>query len=408
MSQPQAQNLEKGRPVLRVERVQDSAGLEALRGPWAELTAEVPDASLFVTWEWVNAWCHHLEPNWDLWVLVAWDDAGCLAGVAPWMLTRHHYGPVRVDRLSFLGTNYAYRIHQDVVARPADKPAVLAAFMDYLIAHRQAWDVLDLEGLAESSMVKPFLAAEKAGRYGEKEPELCPYVTLPGRWEDYELQKLSANRRQQLRARLRRLERDHPGQVELGRVRTSAELTEAMDALVLLHRERWHGRGQTSSFDVPTFLAFHREVAAVALEHDWLRLYWVKVAGEIIAAEYCFYYRGVLFDYQKAFDPDWDAYSPGQIVLGYAIRETIAEGGHELDMARGTYDYKFSWTDQERVDHHVALSSSLPGHLWLFGGNFLVGARNRARTVLPDGLRERINHMLSPKRSEATAMASDK
>jgi CelD/BcsL family acetyltransferase involved in cellulose biosynthesis len=385
----------------RIERVSDPAGLAPLAASWAALMDAAPDLSLFITWDWVNAWCHHLEPGWELWVLTAWDEDGCLAGVAPWTLTRHHYGPLRVDRLAFMGNNYAYRTHQDIVARPGDKAAVLAAFLDYLATQRRAWDVLDLEGLAQDSTVRPALRRVGWGHYGEKEPELCPYTELPATWEAYELEKLSANRRQQLRARLRRLERAHPGQVTLGRVQTAEELPAAMDALIRLHQKRWHARGQTSSFDVPSFVAFHRDVAAAALAQGRLRLYWLKVGDEIIAAEYCFFYRGVVFDYQKAFDPDWDEFSPGQIVFGHLIRETIAEGGRELDMARGNYEYKFSWTDRERIDHHIALSASLPGHIWLFGGNFVASARTRARHIVPPAVRDRINHLLSPKRGAA-------
>ena len=387
MSQPQHQNY-------RIERIVEGARLSALEEPWAALVAQVPDLPVFLTWEWISTWCHHLEPDWQSWLLAAWDENGCLAGLAPWTLTHHQYGPLRVDRLAFMGSNYAYRTHQDIVARLDDKEAVFAAFLDYLKTQAQSWDVLDLEGLSQDSIVKPFLS-HVPGRYGEKEPEICPYTSLPESWHAYEMQKLSANRRQQLRARLRHLERDHPGRVSLGRVRTPDELRGAMDALIELHRKRWHARGQTSSFDVESFVAFHRELAAVTLERDWLRLYWLKVDGEIIAVEYCFFYRGVLFDYQKAFDPAWDSYSPGQILFGHLIRETIAEGGHELDMARGTYEYKFSWTDQQRIDHHVALSTSLPGHIWLLGGNFVSGARTRARTFLPAPVRERINHLLS-------------
>lgn len=388
--------------MYRIERLAMPEQFEAARAAWEQLLATGARAPVFLTWEWVSTWCRHVEPDWEAWVLLAWNADGNLAGVLPLMRVHHTYGPLQVRRLAFIGSNYAYRTHLDLAAAPHEEQAVVDAFMGYLKQQAGVWDVLDLEGLAAGSPLRDALA-RAGGQFAEKEPVDCPYTPLPATWKDYEMEQLSANRRQQIRARRRHLERDFPGQVVFQTVKHAGELPPAMDNLVRLHRLRWHGRGQASSFDVPSFLDFHRDIAARALECGWLRLYLLKIGDRAIAVEYCYLYDGVLFDYQKGFDPDptLERYSPGQLLLAYAIQEAIAEGARELDMARGTYDYKFSWTHASRPDGHILLSTSPVGHLWLAGGQLVAGAKARTRELLPEETRQRINHALSGRRRTA-------
>jgi hypothetical protein len=376
-----------------VERVSDRQGLDDLREPWSDLLAGLPEAPIFQTWEWTNTWYQHREPGWELWVLAARDERGRLTGVAPWMLTHHRLGPVNVDRLAFVGSYLTYRAHMDIVARPEEKEAVFAASMKYLKGRQGAWDVLDLEALAGSSPVR-WCLGETGGRIWQVEELICPYQTLPATWEAYEKERLSSEHRWEIRNRRRKIERDYPGQVTFRQVASQTELDGAMDGLAALHKKRWHGKGQGSSFDHPSFEGFQREISALGLERDWLRLYVLEVAGQPIAAEYAFRYGTTLFGYATAFDPDWGRYSPGQLIMAYTIQRAIAEGLRELDLGRGTFDYKFRWAGQQRQDTHVVLSATLPGHLWASSGVLFRGAKTLAHERMPDSVRERVNRML--------------
>jgi CelD/BcsL family acetyltransferase involved in cellulose biosynthesis len=379
-----------------IERIDGEAGMAALRDGWAALHAETPDAPIFLTWEWVDAWQRNREAGWELWVLAACDETGRLAGVAPWTRMRHHYGPLTLDRLAFVGDHRSYRIHLDVLARPDEKNAVFAAMLDYLASQPRAWDVLDLEALAAGSAVQETLALAGRGgrRYHQVETLPCPYTRLPDSWETYEREQLSAEHRKWIKNRRNRLEKDFPGQVVFERVTDAASLPAAMDDLAALHQKRWHGKGQGSSFDHESFRGFQRDVAALALAHDWLRLYFLRVNGHAIAVEYFFLHGGVLFDYAKAFDPDWSRYSPGQLLMAHVVQDAIGEGVRELDLGRGSFDYKFRWTDQERVDSHVVLSASPTGHLWAYGGAAIRRAKDLAREKLPESVRARVNRMV--------------
>ena len=378
----------------RVERISNEGELRNLREAWSALLATVPQASIFLTWEWISTWWRNREESWELWLLVAWDPDGRLAGVAPWMLVEEPFGPWSLRRLMFARNSGMFPNHMDILARPAEQGEICAAFMDYLQRQGAAWDVLDLEALAADSVVGSCLATA-GGHYREREPLVCPFAGLPQTWEDYERERLSANRRQQLRSRRRKLERDYPGQVTYHEVTHPDELPLALDTLIAFNLVRWHDKGLHASFDDDCFVAFHREMAPLALARGWLRLYMLKVAGQVIAVEYCFRYGDVFTNYQRGFDQAWERYSPGQLLYAHTIRQAIAEHAREFDMLRGAHDYKLSWADAQRFDRHPLLSRTWQGHAWIAGGILFDAAQRTGRKMVSPEIREKINLFLA-------------
>jgi CelD/BcsL family acetyltransferase involved in cellulose biosynthesis len=385
------------RKTYRVERINTETELLALKEPWTALLTDIPDVPISLTWEWVSTWWRRYGQDRALWVLTAWDDAGRLVGLVSWMRVCHHLGPLCLRRIAFVGSWFTYRVHLDVIARPDEKEAVCAAFLAYLDTHRKEWDVLDLEGLAQDSVLKRHLATVD-GRHHEMKAQTCLSVSLPRDWDAYQKNQLSAKKRRNLRYYRRKLERKHPGQVVFHRVTEASELPLAMDSLGKLSQKRWPAEGLATSFDNSRFVAFHREMAALALERDWLRFYQLKVADQVIAASYGFRYRDVFYGYQTGFDLDWGRYSPGRLIIAHVIQEAIKEQTHELDMLGGTHEYKFSWTDKARVEPHLLLSTNWLGHLWSIGAALFDVARFRGRKVLPQALLQRINRFLSARR----------
>ena len=394
--------------MYRVERVSSDGQFFALQGPWTALTANVPNVPIFLTWEWVSTWWRHFHPGKELWVLGVWDASGRLAGIAPWMLTNDCWGPLRLRGIQFLGSGCVCPDHLDVIAGPEEREGVCAAIVGHLSALRRQWDVLDLQGLAQNSVLKRHLIAAK-GRWLERQPQICPFAVLPRDWGAFETNNLSAKKRRFLRYARRRLERDCPGRVNLQRVSEPSELDSALDALATLSQKRHRDRGSVSSFKDVRFLAFHREMAALALERGWLRLYQLKVADQVVAVQHGFHYRGVVYDYQKGFDPNWGRYSPGQLLQAHAIREAVGEGAREFDMLRGDEAYKYTWTDQARADHHVMLSGSRRGHTGLFAAVLIDAAKRVANRILPLSVKLKIARALSNReRSNAGAPPEEK
>ena len=377
----------KNQKEYRVDLETTEAGLYDLEQAWVALQREASETPPFFTWEWVVTWWKHYGSQQQLWVLTARDAQNQLSGILPLMRDQIKLGPFPLNRLAFIGSGVVCPDHLDVVAKPVDQEPVCAAFAAFLQEHKGAWDILDLDGLSENAALLQCLVA--TGLSIQKiNSVVCPYIPLPADWDSYAQDLLSRRERKTLRNRQRRLHRDHPGLSEFHRVTDATKLDAAMDWLIQLNLERWQDKGGTSSFSRSRFAEFHRSISSLALERDWLRLYQLRVADEVVAAEYGFLYHSVFLDYQSGFSPDWGMYSPGRLLQAFAIEEAIREGAREFDLMRGAEDYKYTWTDQQKNDLRIVIPSpNVKGYLWLFsrllrGKLRSVGKRAGLRTLL--------------------------
>ena len=92
-------------------------------------------------------------------------------------------------------------------------------------------------------------------------------------------------------------------------------------------------------------MEFSDETAPRFLEAGLLRLYGLRLDGQIIAAYYGFMHSsgGVrrAYFYLSGFDPAYAKFSLGRLIVEHAIRSAIAERASEFDFLRGNEPYKY-------------------------------------------------------------------
>jgi CelD/BcsL family acetyltransferase involved in cellulose biosynthesis len=382
--------------MYQVEHANTKEKMIALREPWAALLTRIPGAPIFLTWEWIDTWWRHFGEGRELWLLTAWNGDQELVGLAPLMVDPHCGGPLHLRRMCFLGSGLVCPCHIDIVARSEEKEAICTAFLSHIRACGAKWDILDLESTAQDCTLKHQLARAR-GHYRVTKDLVCPFISLPDSWDIYH-KGLKKKLRRNLRYFRGRLEQDYGGQIAFHRVADVEELPSAMNSLTAMHQKRWHARNQATCFDNNRYVEFHRELAAVALEQDWLRFYQLRVAGHVIAALYCFRYQDTFYAYQIGFDLDWSLYSPGRLLIAHVIREAIEEGAHEFDWLRGGHDYKFAWTGESRTDSCLLFSTRWPGSLWMLGLKVWELAAAIGTRVLPQAIQLKIKRNLATQR----------
>jgi CelD/BcsL family acetyltransferase involved in cellulose biosynthesis len=119
-----------------------------------------------------------------------------------------------------------------------------------------------------------------------------------------------------------------------------------------LHRSRWGDEGVLND---AALKQFHREVASEFLDAGMLRLYVLYLDSRPIAAWYGFESNKRVYYYLGGFDPEFQKFSPGTILIGHAIKEAIAGGARELDFLRGTERYKYSWGGRDRPTYRLQM-----------------------------------------------------
>lgn len=336
--------------LAQVERV-DS--LDALRDEWRDLAPSV--GGIFATWEWADTWWRHFGRGRTLLLHACRDKHGRLAAVVPLYAWRERWPRV----IRFLGHGPGDQLGPVCVPRNAP----LAATGIRRALERLDWDVVLAEQLPGEERWTELLGGRRWRR------EASPVLSIPeGGWEGF-LATRSANLRQQLRSRERRLART--GRVQF-RLADASTLERDLDNLFALHCARW--RGQRTDFaDTP----FHRELAHAALDHGWLRLWLLELDGRPVAAWHGFHVDGVASYYQAGRDPAYAGLSVGFVLLAHTIRNAIDEGACTYGFGRGAEEFKYRFTDEDPGLETLAWARGRLGHGMLVGGRAARAARRR-------------------------------
>jgi CelD/BcsL family acetyltransferase involved in cellulose biosynthesis len=200
-------------------------------------------------------------------------------------------------------------------------------------------------------------------------------VTLAGHtWESY-LASLGASHRANLRRRLRGLSQAF--EIRFEQIASEPNRREALAALIAFHEERFGRRGSTT-FLTPALRAFHDEATRRMLESGWLRLHVLRLNGAIAGVMYGFAYNHRFYFYQHGFDPQYEPFSAGLVLMGLTIRAALEDGAIEFDMLYGTERYKSLWVRDQRSLFQVQM---FPPHLAGLLQRRTVEAERSMRTV---------------------------
>jgi dTDP-4-amino-4,6-dideoxygalactose transaminase/CelD/BcsL family acetyltransferase involved in cellulose biosynthesis len=307
--------------------------LAPLRALWTKLAER--SRNVFNTWEWASVWWRHFGQDRPLRVTVVRRGAEPV-GLLP--LYQWRSGPARV--LRFLGHGPGDQLGP--VGDPDDGVPLARALRRSL--HRLDADLLLAEQLPRGQDWHALLGGR---RLAEEASPIVQFGT--DGWEEY-LRGRSANFREQVRRRARKLAREHRVAYRLSD--GWRDLDRDLDTLFRLHAARW----STAPTNFLADAAFHRAFAPVAVEQGWLRLWFLDVDGEPVAALYGFRFAGTESYYQAGRSPGWNDYRVGFVLLAHAIRQAADDGVGEYRLLRGGEDYKLRFATADPGLETVAVS----------------------------------------------------
>ncbi|MCC7048858.1 MAG: GNAT family N-acetyltransferase [Alphaproteobacteria bacterium] len=304
---------------------------------WAVLRRRGASFGFFQEYEWLDAWWQASNAGTArpaLRVAILSDAGGALA-ILPLVLDRTGRLPV----LRFMAEDVSD--YCDLIAAPAlaaiDWPGLRA-----LLAHGGG-------ALAKLGQVRPDGPAARLLaphlRADRRSPARAPYVTLGGRsWAEVE-QSISSSWRKDLRRLGKRLAERAPWRyVECDTLERRAA---AVD-FVLRHKA-----GQLA--DDPLALARHETVFAPLARAVFIResvgqarthVSVIEVAGRPIAGHLGFVDGERFYYYVPTYDPEYQAFSPGNLLMFELLRRCCETGVPVFDLLRGDYAYKWRLTDK--------------------------------------------------------------
>jgi len=318
--------------------VRDGEAFQSLAGEWNGLLPRSVSCVPFLRHEYLSAWWSTLGGGeWtraDLRIGVARNEKDEIVGVAPLFQTPQSDGSCRLLLLGSIEISD----YLDLVVPLQDLPDMAEALFEELASTPEAWTLLDLYNLPESSPTIRALseAAERRGWTAHQERlHPCPTISLHGGWEEY-LSGLDKKQRHELRRKMRRAESAAEG-VRWRTVQEESEIVPATDALFELMSYDEEKR----AFLTPAMKEQFRRLIDAAFRHQWLFLTLLEVAGNPAAAMLCFDFAGALWVYNSGLNPSFSYLSPGWVLLGRVIQWAAEHGRREVDFLRGREEYKY-------------------------------------------------------------------
>ena len=354
---------------MELEVVQDINRFNELGEEWDGLLERSSSKSIFLTWEWLFYWWMHFKNNKELLILLIKDEiTKKIVGIAPFCLqqTRLLYF-FKFKKIIYIGSDEAASDFLDFIIYPGLEDNVLKRIREYLNDNSHKWDSLEMGPIDECSSAIRFLKEYADGKYRSLKfkAHLCPYLKLT---EDHEtfLQSLSSNMRQNLKRRTKRFENEK--EMSFSIVNAKEKIEENIDRLFTLHIDRFKAKSENknigSSFCGNEIRKFHYDIGSSFLAKQWLKLYFLNYENEPIASLYGFKYDDKLYYYQSGFDSNWERFSLGTVLFGYAIKDSINEGLKEFHFLRGEEQYKSRWTKDYRETENVLIfNCTFPGKM---------------------------------------------
>lgn len=173
----------------------------------------------------------------------------------------------------------------------------------------------------------------------------CPVAALPQDAATWHL-SLPHGLRRNLKRYRERLNDD--ADVRFETITRSEGVPRTIESLIGLHTKRWHERGLPGVLSDHNVRRFHALAAPALARSGLVHLHVLYAGSEIIGVQYVLVRGSRAFSYLAGFDPSWDAYSPGTLLMAYAIEQAIAAGCSEFDFLRGREPYKYRWGAADR------------------------------------------------------------
>lgn len=313
---------------------------DSLAEEWNELliccsASHVP----FLRYEYLRAWWDTLGGGeWqegELHIVTVRDEDGALLAAAPLFFTRNREGQPALMLIGSIEIS-------DYLDLVADR-RILPEFIDALFEHLSSpaappWKALDLYNLPDESPTILLLqeAARRCGwKFTSEQLQQCPYIPLPGDWEQY-LAGIDKKQRHEIRRKMRRAE-EWPEPVSWRIIEDENRLDAEIEAFMDLMAQD----PEKDRFLTQVMRSQMRGLVHAAFRAGWLQLSFLEVGGRKAAGYLNFDYNGHVWVYNSGLSQEYRELSPGWVLLGYLLRWANENQRKTFDFMRGDEDYKY-------------------------------------------------------------------
>ena len=335
---------------LQVEVIRDPERFNSLAPEWDRLVDEWGVDRLFLSHTWFRTWWEAFGAGKQLHIVTV-RSAGHLVAAAPMMRMKASIYGFKADALHSIYNPHTPR-YDFIIANNQD-PRLYKVIWDVLLGEGDC-EMIVLTQIPVGSKTIPTI--EKLGQCdgwltGQWHAPVSPFIPLTQDYDTF-FNGLRSGCRFNLTKRYARLRRVGPVDVEV--VTQHDAVDHAMRDGLRIEAAAWKGEKGTAILSDPTVTEFYIRLAKREAELGQLRLNFLRVGGKRISFSYLLQSRNRLYAVKIGYDPEFHAYSPGNMLLNLLLKDACASGIEEYDLLGGDDEWKFEWTKEKRE------------HRWLF------------------------------------------
>lgn len=315
---------------MKLDVIDSLAALEAFTPEWSSFTSTAEAVTPFQLPQWLLTWWRHFGSG-HLHVMV-FRANGEIAGIIPCF--NHSWEGHR--QITLLGAGISDYL--EPVIDP-DYVSQLTSMLWLHLLERTDWDVCNWQDLSgRTALACPSRSGGNHLQVRVIAETPCSEIRLGGSFEDF-----WAARSKDLRRNLRRYGQraEQEGPIEFAVTNSAGE--ELLDALIRLHADRWHKRGECGMIEANRSAAFLRHIAREYEQLGMLRFFTLRFKGHAAALSIGFLYRNTLYSYLSAFDPQYEILGFGRRLLYESLKYAYHQRFTAWNFCRGDESYKYSF-----------------------------------------------------------------
>ncbi|MFQ5964187.1 MAG: GNAT family N-acetyltransferase [Candidatus Scalinduaceae bacterium] len=374
---------------MKYEIVTDYQAFRKLRSEWNALLSKSQANTIFLTWEWLDAWWQSYRATEQPFIILCRNVQGELIGIAPFVLNVVKGGYFfKYKALYFWGLKIGVKEAEylEIIAETGMEEKVCHQVVQALNERRKEWDIFFYYEVPETSIclqiIREFVVNH--GWLSKETSHGCSVIKLPETFDEY-IKSLKPRMRTKLRSLPRRLKESH--KVEFEVCTEKDKLHESMDSFVDLHQKRWEAEDQFGTFRDSRRIKFYEMLSRYFVENNWLTIFSLKVDGVYRAHEFCFLYNNRLFVLQEGYDVEWERKGVGNVLRTFVLQYCIENNYDEYDFLGGVTYHKNSWGVIIKNSVSITIGMrNIKNMIFLYAPTVVEKLKGLYRTIVPNAL----------------------
>ena len=326
-----------------------------LEDQWPVLLDKSKSDYVCMTFQWFKSWWVGFGKDKHLSILLVKEDGG-LIGLAPLMISHAKLRGFPIRVVEFIQNRNSPRCDFIIMKKNQE---VVKAMVDYLVANKSKWDVIDLLNMPQES--DNFSTLENCLRnhgllFGVKKGLLSPFIPIDSDWRTF-FSSRSKKFQKVLRNKVNRMER--LGAYNISKIDKESELDGVLNTICKISANSWKARLKEDIAATPENRIFFEELSRNCSNKGWLNIWLLDVDGKAIAYEYHLRYKGRLYGLRADYEEEYGESSPGSVLDMNVVKHAFESGIKEYDLCGSNDFYKNNWTETCRP--HVRFLIFNPG-----------------------------------------------